>query len=84
MEFLVIPAEMWDENECFINLKSKIKNLQVGNDCVEEMVKLMQEYNTSLTKNEHQFQGLLQAVARKKINVKRFIGKKDSVNIKCI
>ena len=55
--------EEWDTDDEYIHLKKQVKNLRVVNDTAERGIKLIQDYNLSITKNEEQKQYLLQVVA---------------------
>lgn len=51
---------MWGENEQYKRGQEIIGSLQVVNDTAERGVKLIQEFNSRITKNEDQKQYLLQ------------------------
>ncbi|KYN10007.1 hypothetical protein ALC57_17866, partial [Trachymyrmex cornetzi] len=53
----------WPENEEFKNGLETVKKLKVVNDTAERAVKLIQDYNACLTKNEEQKQFILQVVS---------------------
>ena len=53
---------MWDKNEDFQKGLNIVNNLHVTNDTAERGVKLMEEYNMVLTKNEDQKQYVLQVI----------------------
>lgn len=53
---------MWDENVDFQKGLEIVNTFRVINDTAERGVKLMEEYNKVLTKNEEQKQYVLQVV----------------------
>lgn len=53
---------MWDENVDFQKGLEIVNTFRVTNDTAERGVKLMEEYNKVLTKNEEQKQYVLQVV----------------------
>ena len=61
-DFLEVDPEDWNEREDFQNAKAVIKDLKVVNDHAERGVALVQELSGILTKNEEQFQFLMQVV----------------------
>lgn len=50
----------WEENEEYKKAKEIVGSLKVVNDTTERHVKLMEEFNCKITKNEEQKQFLLQ------------------------
>src|SRR6218665_3647912 len=48
--------EQWEENEHFQKAKQCAQNLRVVNDVVERGVKLIQDFNSSITRDEEQKQ----------------------------
>src|SRR6218665_3693627 len=55
--------EQWEENEHFQKVKHCAQSLRVVNDVAERGVKLIQDFNSSITRNEEQKQYLLQVVS---------------------
>ncbi|CAD6217544.1 GSCOCG00011374001-RA-CDS [Cotesia congregata] len=53
---------MWPDNESYQENLKFFEKLKVVNDVAERVVALVEEYNKCLTKNEEQFQYLLQVV----------------------
>lgn len=62
-DFLSHNPDTWLENQDYSKCKSIICKLKVINDTAERGVKLMQDYNNSVTIDEEQKQYLLQVVA---------------------
>ncbi|KAL4127287.1 hypothetical protein QTP88_011464 [Uroleucon formosanum] len=60
--FLLLDPICWEENEEYKKGKEIIGSLKVVNDTAERHVKLMEEFNSKITKNEEQKQFLLQTV----------------------
>ncbi|KAI8442258.1 hypothetical protein MSG28_005828 [Choristoneura fumiferana] len=60
--FLKLPVEVWHDNFEYIQGKKRVKNLRVVNDTAERGVKLFEEYNKLLTKNEEEKQIILHVV----------------------
>lgn len=60
--FMQIPPETWGGNADYIQGKSCIRNLRVVNDTAERGVKLIEDYNSILTKNEEETQFLLHVI----------------------
>ncbi|KAL4097880.1 hypothetical protein QTP88_022583 [Uroleucon formosanum] len=58
--FLLLDPICWEENEEYKKEKEIIGSLKVVNDTAERHVKLMEEFNSKITKNEEQKQFLLQ------------------------
>lgn len=63
MEFLDIDPKLWNENDQYKKGKKLVNNLHVVNDIAERGVKLIEDYNKLMTKNEDQKQYLLQVVS---------------------
>ena len=61
--FLNIDPQFWNINEDYQDAKKKLQSLKVVNDCAERAVKLIEDFNSIITKNEEQKQYLLQIVA---------------------
>jgi len=60
--FLEQHPSMWDENVDFQNGLKIVNTFRVTNDMAERGVKLMEEYNKVLTRNEEQKQYVLQVI----------------------
>jgi hypothetical protein len=60
--FLSVDPEEWDMREDYKHAAAIIKDLKVVNDHAERGVSLVQEFSGMLTKNEEQFQFMLQVV----------------------
>jgi len=54
---------MWENNEDYNKALSILKNIPVINDVAERGVKLIEDYNNKITKDESQKQYLLQVVS---------------------
>ena len=54
--FLKTPVETWNDSECYTDAEGIVKSLKAVNDTAERGVKLIQDYNTMLTKDEEQKQ----------------------------
>jgi len=63
MDFLDLDPKLWNENYQYKKSKELVNNINVVNDIVERGVKLIEDYNKLLTKNEDQKQYLLQVVS---------------------
>lgn len=61
-EFLYEDPSDWNDNEDFLKGLAIVCSIRVVNDTAERGVKLIQEYNRKLTKNEEELQNLLQVV----------------------
>lgn len=61
-DFLDEDVELWSNSESFKECSEFFKKLKVTNDVAERGVSLLEEYNECLTKDEEQFQYLLQIV----------------------
>lgn len=62
-DFLVKDPSTWLNDECYQNNLKKIVKLKSVNDVAERGVKLIEEYNGLLTKNQEQQQFMLQVVS---------------------
>lgn len=60
--FLKLDPSKWHNESEFQKGMNIVKNLHVVNDTAERFVKLMEEYNAALTKNEEEKQYILQTV----------------------
>ncbi|GBP55007.1 hypothetical protein EVAR_34482_1 [Eumeta japonica] len=60
--FLELPTDTWNDNDDYLQGKNCVKKLRVVNDTAERGVKLFEDYNTILTKNEDEKQFLLHVV----------------------
>lgn len=78
-DFLNFHPDCWNEREDFQKGIRILSNLSVINDVAERGVKLIQEYNSILTKDEKQKQFLLQVVNDYKTNYPD--GKKETLII---
>ena len=63
-EWLTKPVSEWENHESFCEMKSFVKNLLVTNDAAERGIKLISDYDNSLTKNSEERQQLLQVVEK--------------------
>jgi len=63
MNFLDLDLKLRNENDQYKKGKQLVNNLYVVNDIAERGVKLIEDYNTLLTKNEDQKQYLLQVMS---------------------
>ncbi|KAL4100680.1 hypothetical protein QTP88_020714 [Uroleucon formosanum] len=63
MNFLDLDPKLWNENDQYKKSKELVNNINVVNDIAERGVKLIEDYNKLLTKNEDQKQYLLQVVS---------------------
>lgn len=79
--FLQLPAETWGDNDDYLQGKSCIRNLRVVNDTAERGVKLFEDYNTILTKNEEEKQFILQVVEHNRKIVSTETSKKALTNL---
>ncbi|XP_044577706.1 uncharacterized protein LOC123260590 [Cotesia glomerata] len=61
-DFLDLDIELWSSDDSYRENQNYFKQLKVVNDVAERGVALITEYNQCLTKNEEQFQYLLQVV----------------------
>ncbi|XP_050065848.1 uncharacterized protein LOC126554890 [Aphis gossypii] len=61
-DFLEVHPKNWNDLEGYQKGKEIIESLRVVNDTAERGVKLMEEFNDKLTKNEDQKQFVLQTV----------------------
>jgi hypothetical protein len=55
-DFWSVPTNQWDECADYVEGQEKIKQLKVVNDSAERGVRLLEEYNQSITKDEIQKQ----------------------------
>lgn len=60
--FLELDPSIWPTHECYQSAFVYLNKLKVVNDVAERGVKLIEDYNKLLTKNEEQTQFLLQVV----------------------
>jgi len=60
MDFLDLDPKLWNLNEHYKKGKKFVNNLRIVNDVAERGVKLMEDYNKLISKNEEQKQYLLQ------------------------
>ncbi|XP_074112021.1 uncharacterized protein LOC141535796 [Cotesia typhae] len=67
-DFLDKDIESWPTNDSYIENKEYFNQLKVVNDSAERAVALVSEYNQCLTKNEEQFQYLLQIIKEHRKN----------------
>ena len=61
-DFLTVSSDQWETRDDYKNGLQIINNLSVINDVAERGIKLIEEYNSILTKDEKQKQFLLQVV----------------------
>jgi len=61
-DFLNHDPDTWLENQDYLKCQTIVRKLKVINDTAERGVKLIQDYNNSVTKDEEQKQYLLQVV----------------------
>lgn len=82
-DFFDLPVDMWHTSESYRRGKHVVDSLSVINDHAERVVKLFQDYNRSVTKQEQGFQNLLVNVAEHRKTLpnyqKRTIVKKYSL-----
>lgn len=62
IEWLKIHPDRWTHHMGYQKSRNLIQQLHVVNDCAERAIKLVQEYNGSLTKDEKDLSALLQVV----------------------
>lgn len=62
-DFLTEDPKNWAKNEDFAKLHSFVRDMRVVNDTAERGVKLIEDFNNTITKDEAQKQYLLQVVA---------------------
>jgi len=60
--FLSKPPAQWNEDESYQIAKHRVQHLRVVNDTAERGVKLFEDYNAMLTRDEEEKQFLLQVV----------------------
>ncbi|XP_044575051.1 uncharacterized protein LOC123258862 [Cotesia glomerata] len=63
-DFLNVEITLWPTHERFQNNLQFFNSLKVVNDVAERNIALISQYNQSLTKDEEQFQSLLQTVKK--------------------
>ncbi|XP_050530378.1 uncharacterized protein LOC126899463 [Daktulosphaira vitifoliae] len=63
-EFLKLDSSNWEGDKYYQEAKKIVKSIRVVNDTAERGVKLMEEFNDKLTKNEAQKQFILQVVQK--------------------
>ncbi|GBP87160.1 hypothetical protein EVAR_62629_1 [Eumeta japonica] len=79
--FLELPTDTWNDNDDYLQGKNCVKKLRVVNDTAERGVKLFEDYNTILTKNEDKKQFLLHVVEENRKIVSTETSKKELTNI---
>ena len=79
--FLELPTDTWNDNDDYLQGKNCVKKLRVVNDTAERGVKLFEDYNTILTKNEDEKQFLLHVVEENRKIVSTETSKKELTNI---
>ncbi|GBP30652.1 hypothetical protein EVAR_76197_1 [Eumeta japonica] len=79
--FLELPTDTWNDNDDYLQGKNCLKKLRVVNDTAERGVKLFEDYNTILTKNEDEKQFLLHVVEENRKIVSTETSKKELTNI---
>ena len=62
-DFLHSDPHVWNQDPDFLKVQGIVKRFRVVNDTAERGVKLMQDYNATITKDEEQKQYVLQVVA---------------------
>lgn len=62
-DWLFDPSETWPNKPSYAEAKKIVQQIQVVNDCAERAIQLVEEYNSHLTKDENEFQNLLQTVS---------------------
>lgn len=78
--FVSIPPSQWNDNEAYQTAKRRVQWLRVVNDTAERGVKLFEEFNTLLTKDEDEKQFLLQVVEANRKAVPTEAKKKDVID----
>ena len=63
------PTTAWADDADFLELKKVVKTMKSVNDAAERGIKLMQDFSSSITKNEGQRQDLLQVVEQSRRTV---------------
>ena len=76
-DFFNILPEQWDTNESYLIAARVANSLQVINDTAERAVALMEAYNSLHTRDEEQYQYLLQVVRQHRTQFPNF--KKSSL-----
>ena len=51
--FLSKPASLWERNECYIRIKSRLQHLKVVNDFSEKALGLVTDYHSSTITKSH-------------------------------
>jgi len=81
--FFSVPVDAWTENGDYIRGKRIVDGLKVVNDHAERAVKIVQDYNRSVTTREEDFQSLLLGVSAHRRTLqdfkKRTLAKKYSL-----
>ena len=67
-DFLDINIDLWPTDDSYKENKEFFTQLKVVNDVAERGIALVNQYNQCLTKNEEQFQFLLQVVKEHRKN----------------
>lgn len=62
LDFLNLDPKLWNQNEHYKKGKELVNNLREVNDVAERGVKLIEDYNNIISKNEEQKKYLLQVV----------------------
>lgn len=62
-DFLYSDPDVWNQDPDFFKVQGIVKRFRVVNDTAERGVKLMQDYNATITNDEEQKQYVLQVVA---------------------
>jgi len=78
--FMSIPPSQWNDVEAYQTAKRRVQQLRVVNDTAERGVKLFEEFNTLLTKDEDEKQFLLQVVEGNRKAVPTEAKKKDVID----
>lgn len=63
LEFIATEPEIWEERDDYQQAKEILRKIHVVNDAAERGVKLIEEYNNVLCRNEEEKIFLLQVVA---------------------
>jgi len=78
--FLSIPPSQWNDVEAYQIAKRCVQQIKVVNDTAERGVKVFEEFNTLLTKDEEEKQFLLQVVEANRKAVPSEAKKKDVID----
>ena len=62
-EFQKVAPNEWESHPCYTELQQACRRLKVVNDTAERGIRLVQQYNETLTKDEEQKQYLLRLVS---------------------